>query len=56
MGKFIKSEYRYPLFFIGVMTIVLSAFAMRYVHLSPRAAEALACVGFIILVVSVAAP
>ena len=54
MGKIIKSEYRYPIFFAGMMLMILSAFGYKYAHMDARLSGIVACIGFLLLIVSVA--
>jgi hypothetical protein len=54
--KLIKTEHRYPIFFIGIMTILLTGFIGRYEHTWNIIGTAAVALGFLVAVLSVVLP
>lgn len=52
----LKTEYRFPMFFVGVMMMALSGFAGRYIMHTETYVPYLVIVGFLVAVLSVAFP
>ncbi len=52
--KYLKTKYKFPIFFIGVMTIVLSGFLNKFYIINLAQTEAFVAIGFIILFLSIA--
>ncbi len=52
MPNIIKTKYRYPIFFIGVMLLIASGIFDKYLHVPLNASALLAGIGFILIVAS----
>lgn len=54
MKKYLKSKYKFPIFFIGVMLIVLSGFLNKFYIINLLQTELAVAIGFVILFLSIA--
>ncbi len=53
MKKLIPSKYRYPMFFTGVMVIVISGLLNKYLHMAEGYTEIGAAIGFLLFMFSI---
>jgi hypothetical protein len=52
MKQYIPPKYRYPLFFIGLMTMIITAIAYKFVFIPEVIIEVVVIVGFVLFVSS----
>lgn len=52
--RYLKSKYKFPIFFIGVMIVVLSGFLNKFYVINLGQTEISVAIGFIILFLSIA--
>lgn len=53
MKRYIKSPYKFPIFFLGVMTILACGFLNKLAIINLYNTEILVAIGFIVLLMSV---
>ncbi len=56
MVKILKSRWRYPLFFLGILIIEIGGFYYKFVSQNVTNTAYLAAVGFIIFLISIFLP
>jgi hypothetical protein len=52
MKQHIPPKYRYPLFFVGLMMMIITAIAYKFISIPETAIEAVVIIGFALFVSS----
>ena len=53
MKKLVPTKFRYPMFFAGIMVIVISGLLNKYLHMAESYTEIGAAIGFLLFVFSI---
>ncbi len=53
MKKLIPTRFRYPMFFAGIMIIVISGLLNKYLHMAEGYTEIGAAIGFLLFMFSI---